>query len=98
MTTAMCIYSALFMRFALAIQPRNLLLFACHVCNEGVQLNQLRRWYTWHSSQPAAPALPVRCALARKWVLILTLVPERNSGSAHSCLQSHHFSKPLQNN
>jgi hypothetical protein len=75
MTTAMCIYSALFMRFALAIQPRNLLLFACHVCNDGVQLNQLRRWYMWHSSQPATPALPVRCADARKWVLILTLVP-----------------------
>ena len=57
---AMCVYSALFMRFALAIQPRNLLLFACHVCNEGVQLNQLRRWYVWHSSQPKEPTLSVR--------------------------------------
>ena len=55
----MCVYSLLFMRFALAIQPRNLLLFACHFCNEGVQLNQLRRWYTWHASQPKDPALPV---------------------------------------
>ncbi len=57
---AMCVYSALFMRFALAIQPRNLLLFACHVCNEGVQLNQLRRWYVWHSSQSKEPTLAVR--------------------------------------
>lgn len=32
MTGAMCIYSALFMRFALAIQPRNYLLFACVGC------------------------------------------------------------------
>ena len=40
----MCVYSALFMRFALRVQPRNMLLFACHVCNEGVQLNQLRRY------------------------------------------------------
>lgn len=44
MTVAMCIYSALFMRFAWMIQPRNYLLFACHAANETVQLNQLRRW------------------------------------------------------
>ncbi|KAI3424767.1 hypothetical protein D9Q98_008155 [Chlorella vulgaris] len=44
MTGAMCIYSLLFMRFAWAIQPRNYLLFACHVSNECVQLNQMRRW------------------------------------------------------
>ena len=58
----MCVYSLLFMRFALAIKPVNYLLFACHVCNEAVQLNQLRRWYTWHASQPKDPALPVRFA------------------------------------
>jgi hypothetical protein len=44
MTMAMCMYSALFMRFAWMIQPRNYLLFACHVTNETVHLNQLRRW------------------------------------------------------
>ncbi|KAL4422362.1 hypothetical protein ABPG75_008559 [Micractinium tetrahymenae] len=44
MTGAMCVYSALFMRFAWAIQPRNYLLFACHASNEVVQLNQMRRW------------------------------------------------------
>lgn len=44
MTAAMCVYSALFMRFAWAIQPRNYLLFACHFSNECVQLNQMRRW------------------------------------------------------
>merc|ERR1712071_219266 len=38
MTTALCIYSGLFMRFAWQVQPRNLLLFACHVTNEGAQL------------------------------------------------------------
>lgn len=53
MTSAMCVYSALFMRFAWAIQPRNYLLFACHFCNEGVQLNLLRRWYEAQQSQPA---------------------------------------------
>lgn len=44
MTGAMAVYSALFMRFALRVQPRNLLLFSCHLCNEVVQLNQLRRY------------------------------------------------------
>jgi len=39
----MCIYSVLFMRFAWAINPRNYLLFACHLSNEAVQLNQMRR-------------------------------------------------------
>ena len=41
---AMCVYSALFARFAWMIQPRNYLLLACHISNETVQLNQLRRW------------------------------------------------------
>lgn len=44
MTGAMCVYSALFMRFALAIRPRNYLLFACHAANETVQLYNLQRW------------------------------------------------------
>lgn len=56
MTSAMCVYSALFMRFAWAIQPRNHLLFACHFCNEGVQLNLLRRWYTAQTPQHAIGA------------------------------------------
>ncbi|KAF5460019.1 hypothetical protein F2P56_019919 [Juglans regia] len=44
MTAAMCIYSALFMRFAWMVQPRNYLLLTCHVSNETVQLYQLSRW------------------------------------------------------
>ncbi|GAB4845748.1 pyruvate transporter mpc1 [Ancistrocladus abbreviatus] len=43
MTTAMCIYSGLFMRFAWMVQPRNYLLLACHASNEVVQLYQLCR-------------------------------------------------------
>lgn len=45
MTVALCIYSALFMRFALRVQPRNYLLFACHLTNETAQLYQLQRVY-----------------------------------------------------
>ncbi|XP_078038142.1 mitochondrial pyruvate carrier [Augochlora pura] len=44
MTFALCLYSAMFMRFALKVQPRNLLLFACHFVNEGAQLTQGARF------------------------------------------------------
>jgi mitochondrial pyruvate carrier 1 len=40
MTLSLCIYSALFMRFAWMVQPRNHLLFACHATNETLQLAQ----------------------------------------------------------
>ena len=43
MTSVMIGYSALFMRFAWAVQPRNYLLFACHTFNVAAQLNQMRR-------------------------------------------------------
>ncbi|XP_019768314.1 mitochondrial pyruvate carrier 1 [Dendroctonus ponderosae] len=44
MTLALCLYSAMFMRFAWKVQPRNMLLFACHFTNEGAQLVQLSRF------------------------------------------------------
>ncbi|KAG6659685.1 hypothetical protein I3843_03G048400 [Carya illinoinensis] len=44
MTTVMCVYSALFMRFAYMVRPRNYHLLVCHVANESVQLYQLSRW------------------------------------------------------
>jgi hypothetical protein len=40
MTAALLLYSALFMRFAWMVQPRNYLLFACHATNESAQLIQ----------------------------------------------------------
>jgi hypothetical protein len=70
----MCIYSLFFMRFAYMIQPRNYLLMVCHISNEAVQLNQLRRWLTWKLKQEpglpalegatAAPAVPAAAAAA----------------------------------
>ena len=45
---ALCVYSALFMRFAIAVQPRNYLLFACHFVNEGAQLTQGYRWLQYN--------------------------------------------------
>jgi mitochondrial pyruvate carrier 1 len=48
MTGALIIYSATFMRYALAVQPKNYLLFACHFVNEGAQLTQGYRWMNYH--------------------------------------------------
>lgn len=47
MQGTLCVYSALFMRFAWMVSPRNYLLFACHAFNEVAQLNQLRRGYNY---------------------------------------------------
>jgi len=48
MTFALTIYSATFMRYALAVTPKNYLLFACHFINEGAQLTQGYRYLNWH--------------------------------------------------
>ncbi|KAI8808523.1 hypothetical protein BJ742DRAFT_808892 [Cladochytrium replicatum] len=44
MTTALILYSGVFMRFAWRVQPRNMLLFACHAANETGQLIQMGRY------------------------------------------------------
>jgi len=43
MTGTLALYSLAFMRFAWRVSPRNYILLACHVFNEGVQLVQLYR-------------------------------------------------------
>jgi mitochondrial pyruvate carrier 1 len=48
MTGALCIYSATFMRYALAVTPRNWLLFGCHFVNEGAQLTQMYRYMNYN--------------------------------------------------
>ncbi|KAI9775785.1 MAG: hypothetical protein M1835_005702 [Candelina submexicana] len=49
MTGALTLYSATFMRYALAVSPRNYLLFGCHFINEGSQLTQGYRYLQyWH--------------------------------------------------
>ncbi|KOB76520.1 putative mitochondrial pyruvate carrier 1-like protein, partial [Operophtera brumata] len=44
MTFALSLYSLCFMRFAWKVQPRNMLLFACHFTNECAQLTQGARF------------------------------------------------------
>lgn len=49
MTFALCIYSATFMRYSLAVTPANYLLFMCHFVNEGAQLTQGYRYLNYHN-------------------------------------------------
>ncbi|KAH0948131.1 hypothetical protein HN011_000210 [Eciton burchellii] len=51
MTVALTLYSLVFMRFAWKVQPRNLLLFACHIANTGAQLTQGCRFIMYHYVQ-----------------------------------------------
>ncbi|CAG8515068.1 416_t:CDS:2 [Funneliformis caledonium] len=48
MTTAMIIYSATFMRFAVMVKPSNSLLFACHFTNEIAQIFQGYRYIEYY--------------------------------------------------
>ncbi|XP_076389760.1 mitochondrial pyruvate carrier 1-like isoform X1 [Megachile rotundata] len=48
MTLALALYSMVFMRFAVRVQPRNLLLFACHFVNSCAQLTQGYRYLDYH--------------------------------------------------
>ncbi|EAL73207.2 UPF0041 family protein [Dictyostelium discoideum AX4] len=47
MTTTLAVYSAVFMRWAIAIYPPNYWLLGCHVANEVAQLTQLGRYGKW---------------------------------------------------
>ncbi|XP_031631183.1 mitochondrial pyruvate carrier 1 [Contarinia nasturtii] len=48
MTLALTLYSAVFMRFAWKVQPRNLLLFACHFTNFSAQGTQGARFINYN--------------------------------------------------
>ncbi|EEQ38265.1 putative 60S ribosomal protein [Clavispora lusitaniae] len=46
MTGSLIVYSLVFMRYSLAISPKNYLLFGCHFVNECAQLAQGYRYAT----------------------------------------------------
>lgn len=48
MTLALGVYSLIFMRFAFRVQPRNMLLFACHLTNECAQVVQGCRFINYN--------------------------------------------------
>ncbi|KAF2206428.1 hypothetical protein CERZMDRAFT_63387 [Cercospora zeae-maydis SCOH1-5] len=47
MTAALCGYSAVFMRYSLAVTPKNYLLFGCHLVNFSAQSTQAYRFVNW---------------------------------------------------
>jgi hypothetical protein len=47
MTAALCGYSAVFMRYSMAVSPRNYLLFGCHLVNFSAQSTQAYRFVNW---------------------------------------------------
>ena len=52
------------MRYSLAVQPRNWLLFGCHFVNEGAQLTQMYRYLSYHhwGGKEKEQAKPVEAA------------------------------------
>ncbi|XP_004690173.1 PREDICTED: mitochondrial pyruvate carrier 1-like protein [Condylura cristata] len=56
MTTALIFYSMAFMRFAYRVQPRNLLLMACHCTNVMAQGVQAGRYLAYHYGGGATSA------------------------------------------
>jgi len=52
----LAVYSMFFMRFAWMVRPRNYLMLATHIANEGAQCTQLYRKWTWNKEQEALAA------------------------------------------
>lgn len=50
--SALVLYSCVFMRFAWKVQPRNMLLFACHLTNASAQSIQGGRFLAYHYGSP----------------------------------------------
>lgn len=48
MTGALVVYAATFMRYSLAVTPRNYLLFTCHLVNFGAQSTQGIRYLQYY--------------------------------------------------
>lgn len=52
MTGALIVYAATFMRYSLAVTPKNYLLFACHLTNFGAQTTQGYRYLNYWKCVP----------------------------------------------
>lgn len=57
MTGSLIVYSLVFMRFSLAVSPKNYLLFGCHFVNEFAQLAQGFRYVSYHTTKKDEPEL-----------------------------------------
>ena len=64
MTGALTVYSAVFMRYALAVTPKNYLLFGCHLVNFSAQATQGYRYLSWNNWGGKEKALEERAKQA----------------------------------
>ncbi|WFD39513.1 Pyrimidine nucleotide transporter, mitochondrial [Malassezia japonica] len=55
MTPTLFLYSCVFMRFAVRVQPRNMLLFACHFVNAAAQGTQIVRLVKYKNERNELP-------------------------------------------
>jgi hypothetical protein len=81
MTSTLAMYSLTFMRFAWRVSPRNYILFACHIFNEGVQLTQLYRRHRYDRAQekqqnPVVPENAIKSAFCASIVATGLFVPK----------------------
>ena len=65
MTAALSLYSGTFMRYALAVQPANYLLFGCHAINFTSQLVQGYRYMNYHKMGGKDAAIKAKEAAAQ---------------------------------
>jgi len=72
MTLALCLYSAVFMRFAWKVQPRNLLLLGCHITNFTAQGIQGSRFINYHLTADKSTTNAVEAPKAT----VVPVVPE----------------------
>lgn len=76
MTGTLAVYSLAFMRFAWRVSPRNYILLACHVFNEGVQLVQLGRRIQFDRRAAAEEVVQVKEAFCASVVAAGLFVPK----------------------
>ncbi|KAM5290782.1 mitochondrial pyruvate carrier 1-like protein [Glossophaga mutica] len=75
MTTALILYSMAFMRFAYRVQPRNLLLMACHSANVVAQSVQASRFVVYHYGGGAEKTPAVATVIATGVATTATTTP-----------------------
>lgn len=63
MTGALAVYSAVFARYAMAVTPKNYLLFGCHVINFSSQVTQGYRFMNYWKYVPDYISLKINAPL-----------------------------------
>jgi len=92
MTAALTLYSGTFMRYAMAVTPKNYLLFACHFVNFGAQTTQGYRYLQYWKWVSLSPSIPLSLSLSLSLFLSLSALTvisafsvEKGKGGEHCC-------------